>query len=351
MRGRFALGEAYRLAGLGRGDALFAPAYHCITMIDPAIARNATIRLYPVHPDLSPDMVGIERLFATHKGSVKALLATHFFGFAQDFSELKRWCDKRRICLIEDCSHVLFTEAFQAQGTGSYGEYVVASPYKFFPCEDGGLLYSRDNQRLESVQTTPAGLAAELLGIKRTLEKLKTPDTSALNTQMIEEKLRNLSLDPLVVATEEVVPYVQPSQFYKPEKTLIAMLRSSRFVVERSSVEECAKLRRRNYQQWAEAMGNMPNCKPLYPNLPAICSPYMFPLHIEFPTPHFYWLKYLGVPIWRWDEMTISECSVAQDYRLHLLHLPCHQSLTEQQMDWMIAAVKKTLVQPRQRVC
>jgi dTDP-4-amino-4,6-dideoxygalactose transaminase len=74
----------------------------------------------------------------------------------------------------------------------------------------------------------------------------------------------------------------------------------------------------------------------------------MFPLHIDQPTPHFYWLKHLGLPVWRWDEMAVSNCPVAQDYRLHLLHLPCHQSLTTDQMDWMISALQKTLRHPAQ---
>jgi dTDP-4-amino-4,6-dideoxygalactose transaminase len=46
--------------------------------------------------------------------------------------------------------------------------------------------------------------------------------------------------------------------------------------------------------------------------------------------------------------MAVSNCPVAQDYRLHLLHLPCHQSLTTDQIDWMITAVQKTLRHPVQ---
>jgi hypothetical protein len=34
-------------------------------------------------------------------------------------------------------------------------------------------------------------------------------------------------------------------------------------------------------------------------------------------------------------------CPTALDYRLRLLHLPCHQSLSPAQLDWMIAAVQR----------
>ena len=53
-RGRYALAEAYRLAGAGPGGAVLAPAYHCRTMLDPAIALGAPVLFYEVGPDLAP---------------------------------------------------------------------------------------------------------------------------------------------------------------------------------------------------------------------------------------------------------------------------------------------------------
>ncbi|MBK9029613.1 MAG: DegT/DnrJ/EryC1/StrS aminotransferase family protein [Propionivibrio sp.] len=85
-------------------------------------------------------MTKLDELLVAHGKPVKALLATHYFGLAKDFTELKLWCDTHRIAFIEDCSHTLFTETFQAPGTGIFGRFVAASPYKFFACADGGLL-------------------------------------------------------------------------------------------------------------------------------------------------------------------------------------------------------------------
>lgn len=90
----------------------------------------------------------------------------------------------------------------------------------------------------------------------------------------------------------------------------------------------------------------MKNCRPLYGELPEGCIPYMFPLYIDHPDTHFPLLKYLRVPIWRWDSLAVSSNLVASDYRLHLIHLPCHQSLTEEQMAWMIAAVREVMNYP-----
>jgi hypothetical protein len=69
----------------------------------------------------------------------------------------------------------------------------------------------------------------------------------------------------------------------------------------------------------------------------------MFPMLISRPDPDFYLLKQAGLPIFRWDDMAVSTCAVATRYRSHLLHLPCHQSLVERQMDWMVSVVGQVL--------
>lgn len=344
-RGRYALGEAYRLAGVGRDGALLAPAYHCITMLDPALNLGADVHLYALHADLSPDLNQLEELLSsrdTHT-PVKALLATHFFGIPKDFSQLRQWCEKRGISLIEDCSHVLFTPNFQATGTGTCGRFITSSPYKFFACDDGGLLYSPDASQLESLQTEAPGVINELRGIKHSIEKYRSMISVDAEIATIDERLQALSMIPVVHASEHTTAYTEPSSQFLPIEAKKSSLRSSRLIVGISSIEENARRRRSNYERWLAAVSGLANCQPLYPELPKHCIPYMFPLRIDTPDPHFYWLKHLGVPIWRWDEMAVSNCPVAQDYRFHLLHLPCHQSLTEEQMDWMIACVQKTL--------
>ncbi len=345
-RGRYALGEAYRLSDVSCDGALFAPAYHCVTMLDPAMALKADILLYPLQPDLSPDLAKLDELLTAYDKPVRALLATHFFGFAKNFIDLKTWCDEHRIVLIEDCSHALFTQAFQAPGTGIFGRFVSASPYKFFACEDGGLLFSPDARLLDTVNTRSAGWLPELRGIKRTIERSRSIGPTASDIDVLDAQLANLSARPGVAGHEQIAPYLQPSSLYSADESGRASLFGSRCIVSVSSHNHGTSRRRSNYRRWAKAIADLPNCRALFPDLPEDCFPYMFPLHIAHPDPHFYWLKHLGVPVWRWDEMVVSDCAIAQDYRLHLLHLACHQSLTDPQMDWMIAAVQKTLRHP-----
>lgn len=345
-RGRYALGEAYRLAGLDKQGALLAPAYHCVTMLDPALALGAEVRLYSLKSDLMPDRDSLDQICAQSDKPVKALLATHFFGFVRDFSWLKQWCDEKRIVLIEDCSHVLFVEQYQASGAGLYGKFIASSPYKFFSCADGGLLYMPEASFVDGLPTKSAGFLAELRGIKSIIEKSRLPKISTDDIVLIDRQLESITATAPTPGSDQPTGRLAQSMQYSLASARMAPLRSSRWVVSHSSVKNNITRRQENYRRWAQALSDMHNCHGLYPEIPSNVVPYMFPLYLDTPMPHFYWLKQLGVPVWRWDEMAISNCPVAADYRLHLLHLPCHQSLNEDEMAWMLAAVRKTLAVP-----
>ena len=343
-RSRYALCMAYEIAGLKSGTTLLAPSYHCLTMLDPAIHLGADVRLYPLNADLSPDIEQLDTLLRECTSPVKALVATHFFGIRQDFTFLQRWCQQRDIVLMEDCSHTLFTENYQAPGIGRFGSFVAASPYKFFPCEDGGLLYARDESSLCNIRTIAPSPMKELHTAKRTFEHHAAALGEAPHD--LDRQLSVLVQTPKTPATTVRYNYTSPSASFFPNLINRSASRISRWLVRRTSPITIANKRRANYAHWLDAARELPNCRPLYPLLPDDCVPYMFPLYIDYPETHFDLLKRLGFPVWRWDEMAVSACHVATDYRLHLLHLPCHQSLTETQMDWLVAVIRKTMQTP-----
>lgn len=342
IRGRFALREAYRLAGIGRGSALLAPTYHCFTMLDPALALDGEVLLYPLHADLSPDLAALDRLAYLSAAPVKAVLATHFFGIPQDFAELADWCRKRDIVFVEDCSHVLFTMNFCAPGCGSHGDYVISSPYKFLPGPDGGVLYARNARMLAGIGCRQPSLKDELRGIAQALSMAKhfRRASSACNAEHLASEIAaiNATEQPSGHTTRSSHRY---SPYYRPEKERLASLRFSRFIERHADLSAIAASRRANYHHWLNGVRGLTHCRPLYPQLLADCIPYMFPLIFETPDPHFHALMRLGVPVWRWDSIAVSDCPTANNYRLNLLHLPCHQSLSARDLDWMIAAITK----------
>src|SRR5258706_16084361 len=86
----------------------------------------------------------------------------------------------------------------------------------------------------------------------------------------------------------------------------------SRWLAKLCDADSLASRRRANYERWRDAVRGLPNCRALFDRLPDDCVPYMFPLLIDRPQSHFYVLKKLGVPIWRWDDMAAPGCPVSQ---------------------------------------
>lgn len=343
-RGRYALRDAYQLAGIGSGSALLAPSYHCRTMIDPALALGGDVLLYPLRQDLTPDLGALDILLDRSSTPVNALLATHFFGMPQRMEALTAWCRKHGILLIEDCSHVLFCEGYRAPNTGLHGDFVISSPYKFLPSPDGGLLYTTQAHRLDELEARHPALTAELRGLVGTF-------TQAWQHYLLAKTCDRSQIDAELAACAErcAAPGSDSRQDenrsadYRSVEEGLASLRFSRLIWRHADIGEIARRRRENYLRWADALAGIPHCRPLFSQLPEGCIPYMLPLHIDRPDLHFYWLKHLGVPIWRWDSIAVSDCPTANNYRLHLLHLPCHQSLTETELEWMVEAVAKVM--------
>ena len=345
-RGRYALTQAYLQSGLGPNGSLMAPAYHCRTMLDPAIRLGAKIDLYPVRHDLSPDVEALKSCMRAATQPVKALLVPHYFGFAQNMVPLAEFCIEHGLVLIEDCSHAFAgppLNAPSARGTiGGTGLYCVSSPYKFFPSADGGLLWSNSPEALLPYNQSRPGLIQEIKGlvraIRQTLAWVPPPDAGTLAEEF--STLSSTDCPPGQTIEEDSADV---SGQYLPSKESLQSLVISRWIFRHSDATTLVRKRRENYQAWIDGTIKLPHCKALFPNLPSDCTPYMFPFQIDCPEIHFHALKQLGIPIWRWDDMAVSSCRVAADFRLKLLHLPCHQGLSPGQMQWMIEGVQRVL--------
>jgi perosamine synthetase len=332
-RGRYAMHEAYRAAGVGPGGALLAPSYHCRTMFDPALALGGEVLFYAVDEQLRPDLASIITLLAQASPPVKALVVTHYFGFRQPqrlIDALAALCQQHGITLVEDCSHgwqIALEQgpACQAQP----GRMVVASPYKFFASPDGGTLWGSPAQLGDAASSAP-GPVAELKSLVHMLARARSGTTVGAAAE---------GGAPAARGSEHTETGALISHNYQRAQEQDRGLALSRWIVRHSRMDTATAQRRAHYRRWLDATGALARARPLFAELPPDCAPYMFPLLIDTPDPHFFQLKQLGMPIWRWDDMAVADCAVANKMGRHLLHLPCHQSLSDRQMAWMTSSV------------
>lgn len=343
-RGRYALLHALRSVGVDEHHAVALPAYHCRTMIDPALRLGAETCFYALRPDLAPDLDRLADRLARAVKPVRALLLPHYFGFVQDIEPVLEFCRRRGIALIEDCCHTYFGGR-AGRVVGSFGDCAIGSPGKFFATDEGGTFRSNTGGPAPALSARPWSdelraayrSADAALALRRRRRAGAGLDTLAAEFEAV--RARHPSGPGDLVADEGG----RLSEHYDPGQETLAATRWSRLLMRRSDIERLCERRRAHFTQLLQAVATLPNCRPLFTALPDGVVPYMFPLLIEQPGQRFHWLKHLGVPMFRWDELADSDCAVSAQLRLHLVHLPCHQAMLPGDMAWLIGALTLAL--------
>lgn len=343
-RGRYALREGYRLSGVGPNAGLLAPAFHCRTMLDPAIALGAGVTLFPVRADLEPDVDAMAEALRRCRVRPAAALVTHYFGIVRDLGEVRAWCDTEGIALIEDCSHALFLPEVPGK-LGRFGHYSVASPYKFFPMREGGVLWANEPAPPPQSPVRPrTGLARAAAWARLLATLVHPPTTPDVPPDVSDQACLDLpQWDP---SADPVQHDDRPSVLYDRAEEGLAPMSVDSWVLRHTRLSSLIERRRTLYQRWVSAVAGMPNCRALNPYLPDDSVPYMFPLVLSRPASDFIRLKRLGMPVWRWDDIACSDCAVSGAYRIALLHLPCHQEISDAQFDWMAASLHRVVSAP-----
>lgn len=341
---RAAIAIALKQLGIKSGDSVMLPAYHCGSMIEPALWLEADVIFYKVKPDLSLDFDDICKKMGC---SPKAILLTHYFGFPQPMNEIKKLCLKKNVAIIEDCAHAMYGH-YEGRPLGSMGDYSVTSVMKSFPCSDGGMLISRCHP-IKQIELASPGLWKELLMAIGLLERAASYHRLGFFGQALKylmtsaRKLHGVfRTSPSSYTDDENINELNYFWF-NPIKVVVSSGFFSRLLVKVCSKNRVVSRRRANYQYLLANLRSLPRSRPLFMELPQHVVPYVFPFILENPERDFPILKMRGVPIWRWEELADTDCIVSASYRLHLIQLPCHQELLQSELDWMISIIKEVL--------
>jgi perosamine synthetase len=350
---RVAIALALRQMGVGPGDRVLVPSYHCASMIEPVVWLGATPVFYRIHADTQ---VNLEDVAAKLAGA-KVLLATNYFGFPQNLTALRAFCDQHGLMLLEDCAHCFLGE-HNGQPVGSFGDYAIASTMKFFPIYEGGCLVSARHSlapvRLEAggfkfeakmaVNALEDGFEYQRL---RTVQRLLALPLGLKNFLLGQLKRRSHGAPAAMAPRSSEGGFgFDPAWLHKRGSLF------SRMMLRLVSRSRMGALRRRHYQRLQDALAGLPGCRPLHAALPERVYPWVFPLYVDLPEPVFASLKNDGVPIVRfaeylWQGVDATVCSASVDLSRHVLQFPCHQELQEQELDWMIDKIKAALLAAR----
>ncbi|MGP0047440.1 MAG: DegT/DnrJ/EryC1/StrS family aminotransferase, partial [Solirubrobacteraceae bacterium] len=143
--GTAALHLALLAAGVGEGDEVLVPALTFVAGVAVVRYCGATpVLIDSCGPhDLNLDPVDVAR----HIGPrTRAVLATHWMGYACDLPALERLCDEHGLVLIEDCAHSITARCADGRMTGTVG---AAGCFSFFSKKqlcvgEGGMIVTCD---------------------------------------------------------------------------------------------------------------------------------------------------------------------------------------------------------------
>ena len=152
--GTAALHLALLAAGVGEGDDVLVPA---MTFV----AGAAAVRYCGARPvlveslgpeDLNVDPVDAERRITP---STRAILATHWLGYACDLAALERLCQEHDLILIEDCAQSVTARDGRGRLTGTVG---AAGCFSFFSKKqlavgEGGMILTSEEAIAEKVRS------------------------------------------------------------------------------------------------------------------------------------------------------------------------------------------------------
>ena len=325
-RGAVAMQLCLRAEGIGSGDEVLLPAFHCRSMVAPILAVGSTPVFYGITEELRYDFADLKRRISSER--TRAIVVPHFFGRIQDLAPLRELCGTR-IVLIEDCAHALLA-ASERHPLGECSDYVIASPRKFVPVPEGGFLAGRKMNGAVPHLASPSVKASlrvlydmvDLGVASGRMRFLGAPLAGARRLRHFLLRQRGASGNSGSVgsvAQDEEIRTVLSGPEYATAVT--------RFLLSHWQSRDVAQARRRNYESLVQSFSGARDLRVLQSSLPLSQMPYMVPVVLANPEVQFARIKQTSIPIWRWEESQRGICAVTDWYARALVQVPCHQSL------------------------
>ena len=346
--GRAALWHAIRLAREtrealtpGAAGGVLVPTYHPRTLIAPVVAQGLRTDFYPITAEGLPDL---GQLDAYARLDTFALVLPHYFGAGRSLASVRKWCTTRGIALVEDCAHALFGPAGE-RPVGHWGDYATASLSKFSPTPEAGLLAS-GTHALAALRLMQAPWREQLKIAKDVWDhyrfaKQAEDDLVGLCRRADSGVVPLARLEPDTVST---VPEALVDGRLGGAQHTTPWL--AHWVAREATSTMAATQRRVHFATFAHYLGDMPELQCPVPTPTDACAPYVYP--VWFPeaaaaTTAYRALRGAGAAVSRWDRPWPETPQLEDDFggrwAEEVLQLPCHQSLTQAQVERTALAV------------
>lgn len=334
--GRYALWHGLRSLRLNEGDEVLVPAYNSGAEVEAVIAAGLSPRFFEVHPDLTPDLGGLQKAVTSR---TRALLAIHYFGFPQPLSELTAFCARNGLLLIEDCAPALFSR----DGTvplGAAGVFSIFCIYKMVPVPHGGLLVVNDPEielPAEPPAPPPSSNAVESIpGMLIEGLKMRYP-------RMLRWARRGSRPHPAAPRAGDGMVGIADVERFDPAAAHSGVSSLVRRLALRTNPARVVQARRRNYRLLGSLL---PREIQVLPELPEGVCPIALPVLFPDKPAAIRRLWEKGIPLyayWSLRHPAVPDGAFpeADHLRAHVLDLPVYQGLSSEDIEYLAEAVSR----------
>jgi perosamine synthetase len=319
-------------AAIGPGHEVLVPAFNCPSMVTPVHAVGATPVFFDITEDLRIDPSTIETRLGPR---ARAVLAPHFFAHLQDMRPLRELCEARRVVLIEDCAHALFGVT-PGGVVGATGHYAIASPRKFLPLWEGGLLTSAIHDLAGLPVRSPAAhravrIAFDVTDLAAGHGRLRLAGPFLAAAKALRRAAGSLRAGPAPVGPPS---HPEPTPTGTGNAPLQGASWLTAVMLRRLMTGKSVAARRANFHALLAPLRDATGLRVL--DIDGIdgphAVPYMLPILLSQPDRQLARLKATGIPIWRWEYSALGTGKVTDWYAAALIQIPCHQSLRRDEL-------------------
>jgi len=340
---RNAIWRAVKALGLEGGEVL-VPAYHHGVEIEALIDAGARVKFYAIGRHFEIDLDEVEGMIGPE---TKALYLTHFLGFPGPVREMKALALKHGIPLIEDCALALFSKDGELP-LGVTGDVAVFCLYKVLAVPDGGVLTFPDPSTSRPMPPgndprPPPPLASSVAVLGSSILR-----NLALRGGRVGRALRRrvLALGKRALRASRVEPVLAGTQHFNRAHAHLGPSRLTEHLLRVQDVAGIVSRRRRNYDFLLKRLRDV--SAPLFDTLPAGVVPLCYPLVVE---DNRWFMEQLvargieAVDFWREGHPACAAARFPEVARLRasVVEIPCHQDLTLETLDLMVATIRQVL--------
>jgi dTDP-4-amino-4,6-dideoxygalactose transaminase len=324
---RTAIVQGLRELALQQGAVCLMPAYHHGVEVEAVRAAGLEARFYRVDRRGRIDLEDIRRRI---DGRVRVLYATHFFGFPAPIRDLRRLADEHGLLLLEDCALAFLSADSSGQPLGQTGHLSIFCLYKSVPVPHGGVLVSPSSRGAAPFQTLASPpLLATLSHMAGSLVRRNERRGHMAAVRAMQEPLRRFfRLLPIEARMPIGRQHLRPHELELGGSALVgAILRAQ-------PVGEIISRRRSNYERLRQAIARC-GFVPSGELVPGTC-PLFVPVWVrdrDAVLAHLASRRIEAVDLWRQGFEPHEEFPDTQALRRHLIELPCHQDLEDEDVD------------------